>query len=337
MAVLNTISLEEATDLINRSYDASKLNPLNNAMKESGLVTVTTVPLGTWKTRRHKELPIGELYADYKVEWGASTKTRVQLWYSKDTTSRTFSKSIDITLEMRKLDKTSVFRSVDFITNSIMSREDLNLSMFISFGTATSYTDKNWQTVDISTWDSLAPFSTVHTLTGSATTFRARVANNPAFSEWALELAEDTLRTNTYTNLGEQVWCTPDTIATTDYPTLVNAVRRVIQSTAQISAPNEWVVNVYQWRYTHKILPRIDMTAAGSKDTAKKNYWLLADSKLVSWFHDIYIPTELHTPNMWNNWEDIETLNWTWNIAWAYDSCMVSARWMMFSSWDGTA
>jgi hypothetical protein len=40
---------------------------------------------------------------------------------------------------------------------------------------------------------------------------------------------------------------------------------------------------------------------------------------------------------MWNNGEDIETLNWTWNIVWAFDSCMVSARWMVLSKWDGAA
>jgi len=64
-----------------------------------------------------------------------------------------------------------------------MSREDLNLSMFISFGTATSYTDMDGQTVDVSTGDSLAPFYSAHTLTGSTTTFRTILANNPAFSE----------------------------------------------------------------------------------------------------------------------------------------------------------
>jgi len=337
MTVLNTISFEDATDLINRSFDAGKLNPINNAMKESGIVMVNTIPAGTWKTRRHKEKPIGELYANYKVEWGASTKTRVQQGYYKDTTSRTFSKAIDITLEMRKLDKTGVYDAINFIGNTLPSREDLNLSMFISFGTATSYTDQDGQTVDVSAWDGLAPFSTAHTLTGSTTTYRSRVANNPAFSEGALELAEDLLRTETYTNLWEQVGCAADTIATTDYPTLVNSVRRVIQSSAQISAPNEGVVNVYQGRYTHKILPKIDMTANAAKDSTKKNYWMLADSKITSFFHDVYMAPELYAPTMDNGGQDIETLNWTWNTVAMHDSCIVSSRGTAFSSWDGTA
>jgi hypothetical protein len=42
-------------------------------------------------------------------------KTTVQQGYYKDTTSRTFSKAIDITLEMRKLDKTGVYDAINFI------------------------------------------------------------------------------------------------------------------------------------------------------------------------------------------------------------------------------
>jgi hypothetical protein len=52
---------------------------------------------------------------------------------------------------MRQLDKTEVYRSAEFIGNVLPAREDLNLAMFISFGTATSYTDQDGQTVDIST------------------------------------------------------------------------------------------------------------------------------------------------------------------------------------------
>jgi hypothetical protein len=84
----------------------------------------------------------------------------------------------------------------------------------------------------------LAPFSTAHTLTGSALTYRNIVANNPAFSESALELAEDLFVTNSYNNLGEQVAIVPNVIYTTDNPTLCNSVKRLLQSTATISAPN---------------------------------------------------------------------------------------------------
>jgi len=37
-------------------------------MKESGIVKVNTIPANTGGTRRHKEIPVGELYADDKAE-----------------------------------------------------------------------------------------------------------------------------------------------------------------------------------------------------------------------------------------------------------------------------
>jgi len=115
----------------------------------------------------------------------------------------------------------------------------LNLSLFLSFGVSTSYTNKNGRVVDVSTGDGLSLWNTAHTLTGSSTTYRNQLASNPAFSESSLELMEDLYVTNIYTNLGEQVGSNPDVIFSTDNPTLVNTIKRVIQSTAQISAPNE--------------------------------------------------------------------------------------------------
>jgi len=338
MATLNTFSYEDSVDLINREFDAWKLNPLDNTMKTSGIVKTNTVPANSWGTRRHKEVPVGELYANDKAEWALTTKTRVQQGYYKDTTSRTFSKSIDITYEMRTLNKASeIYNAANFIGWVNVRREDLNLSLFLSFGTATSYTNMDGRTVDISTWAGQSLFNTAHTLTGSSTTYRNRLANNPAFSEWALELMEDLFVTNIYTNLGEQVGCAPDTLSTTDNPTLINTVRRLIQSTAEISAPNEGVVNVYKGKYKHTILNKFDMNANWVKDATKKAYWMLADSKITSFYHDVYGAPEMRYPSTSNNGEDIETLDWTFTTVSMNDSCIVTGRWFAFSSWDGTA
>lgn len=338
MPILSTFSQQDSVDLINREFDAGKANPIDNSMKSSGVVKVNTVSGNSWWTRRHKEIPVGELYADDKAEWALTTKTRVQQGYWKDTTSRSFSKSIDITYEMRKLNKVQeIYNAAKFIGWVCTRREDLNLSMFLSFGTATSYSNKNGRTVDISTWAGQSIYNTAHTLTGSSTTYRNRVANNPAFSEWALELAEDLFVTNIYTNLGEQVGANPDMLCTTDNPTLTNAVRRLLQSTAQISGPNAGITNVYEGKYTHKVLNKFDMNALGVKDASKKGYWMLCDSEITSFFHDVYWAAEMHNPGKWNNWEDIETLDWTFTVIDMTDSCVVSGRWIVFSSWDGEA
>jgi len=337
MAQLNTFSFEDTVDLINRTFDAWKTNPLDNTMKESGIVKVNTIPANTGGTRRHKEIPVGELYADDKAEWGLTTKTRVQQGYYKDTTARTFSKGIDITYEMRTLNKVQeIYNAANFIGWVCTRREDLNLSLFLSFGVSTSYTNKNGRVVDVSTGDGLSLWNTAHTLTGSSTTYRNQLASNPAFSESSLELMEDLYVTNIYTNLGEQVGSNPDVIFSTDNPTLVNTIKRVIQSTAQISAPNEWVVNVYQGKYSHKILNKLDMNANWVKDAAKKSSWWMADTMISSFYHDIYSAPEMKSPTSGNNGEDIETLDWTWTAIDMNDSCVVAWRWMTYSLWDGS-
>ena len=68
-----------------------------------------------------------------------------------------------------------------------------------------------------------------------------------------------------------------------------------------------------------------------------KAYYMLCDSKLSSFFHDVYSAPEMKYPSTWNNGEDIESLDWTFVSVSINDSCIVSARWMCFSSWDWTA
>jgi len=43
------------------------------------------------------------------------------------------------------------------------------------------------------------------------------------------------------------------------------------------------------------------MNASGVKDATKKNYYILADSKITSFFHDIYATEEMHNPAKGNN------------------------------------
>ena len=158
MAVLNTISLEDAVDLVNRKFE-KKLQTINNTMRDSGFVIVETVPEGTGWTRRHKELPVWDLYASYKAQGGQITNTTIQQGYYKDTTATSFAKSVDITYEWRKLNKIREIRNaMDFISGVYPDREDLNLSMHISYGTATTYTDQDGRTVNIATWDALQLF-----------------------------------------------------------------------------------------------------------------------------------------------------------------------------------
>lgn len=332
MAVLNTISYEDAVDLVNRKFEKALVS-IPGTMKESGFVIVETVPEMSGGTRRHKEVPHSEQYASYKAEGGQIVSTSVQQGYYKDTTAKEFAKGIDITYKMRKLNKQrEIYNAMSFIANVYPNREDLNLSAFFSFGTAASYTDQDGRTVDISTGASQSLWNTAHTLTGSTTTYRNRLANNPQFSEGALENMEDLARTEIYSNLGEQVTIDFDVLWTTDKPQLVNAARRLLQATSQVSAPNQGIPNVYRAKYRHVVLRRADMNAAGVKDSTKAAYWGLASTSASTFHHDIYATPEMRTPSAGNNGEDIETLDWTFKVIGMHDSCVVTGRGFLFSS-----
>jgi hypothetical protein len=338
MSTFNTISYQETVDIINREY-LPPLESVPGTMKDSGFVIKQIVPMGTGGQTRHKEPLQTNEYASLTPEGGDISEALIQSGYSKDTFAVQYSKQIVVTRKERVLGKNrrELYDRVTDMAKYYPNREDLNLSMFFSYGTATSYLNQDGITVDISTGDGQPLWSTAHTLTGSTTTYRNRLANNPAVSQVALENMERMGITQTYNNLGETMAWDADILWSTNDPVTVNTIREILQSTAKVSAPNAGVVNVYEGKYEHKILNRVDCNAQGNKDGAKKNYWGLASSKMSSFYHDIYEPYQIQQPATGNNGEDINNLDWHYVTIGMEGSCVVVGRGLLFSSGDGAA
>ena len=64
---------------------------------------------------------------------------------------------------------------------------DLDLAHRLTFAWATSYVDKDGNTITIDLGDDLSMINASHTLTGSTTTFSNQITGNPQFSKGALE------------------------------------------------------------------------------------------------------------------------------------------------------
>jgi hypothetical protein len=337
MANLALTDFNDFADLISRQY-TDDLESIKSSMEESGMVKTTVVPRGSGETRRHKEHPHKNQYASYKAEGAQSVAINNQVGYYKDTFSKTFSSQITITLEMRELGKDQdIIRSMTDLTSLAPNRIDLDLSLRLSFMTATSYTDRDGQTVDTSIGDGYALAYTAHTLTGSATTARNRLAGNPQLSRGAIENMEYLGVTEMFNNLGEQIMMEYDVLWTTDNPNTVNTAREILQSTAEISAPNAGVINVYKAKYRHVVLPRSYMNAAGVKQSSKAKYWGLASTRSSSFFRDVYIQPFLTMPREGSNGEDINTLDWTFTTTYADSNAIVDYRWFLASSGDAAA
>jgi hypothetical protein len=169
------------------------------------MFVVENIPQNSGNSRQFTEIDL-EQYASKKAESDQSSRARVQQGYSKTITSYRVAKDIGISYEMRTQNKYSeVVRRLTNLADLALNRLDLDLSLRLGFGTATTYTDMDGGTVDIALGDTLCLFSTAHTLAGSATTFRNRLANNPQLSKGALEAMERQIVENSFNHLGEKV------------------------------------------------------------------------------------------------------------------------------------
>lgn len=304
----------------------------------SGLFNAEPVPTGTGETREYSEIELEE-YAKVKPQGDQAARARVQQGYSKVMRVKRFSMDIGITVEMRKYNKYSeVVRRLTNLGTLIPNRMELDLSHRITFGTATAYTNMDSDSIDITVGDTLALFSTAHTVRGSSTTYRNRLANNPQFSRGALEGMERLVTEETINQFGQKQVMPFDVIWHTDDPTTENAIREFLMSTSSVEQANSGVMNVFKGKYRVVKLSRVATDKDGAVDSTKRKYWGLASTMNSQAHLGIWEEPFLKSPaSSGSNAEDFATENWNYGVAGAYGIAIVSAPWIKFSSGDGTA
>jgi hypothetical protein len=206
---------------------------------------------------------------------------------------------------------------------------ELNATHLFSFADSTAFTDMDGNSVDVSVGDGLALVSSVHTLTGSSSTYSNVVPGNPQISQGALELAEVVARTEILSNFGEQRRMNFNTIVTHDDPATERTVRQILQSTADIDAAHAGVDNVYKGRYRHLSLPYLASTAAGVYDSTKAKRWFLIAAQQWKAYLGVWEPARLKKPT-----EDTHNDNWTYGTRGTFKPMAVSGRGLIMS--DGT-
>lgn len=309
--------------------------------RNSGLFQVNSVPANSGESIQYTEID-QELYADFKGEGAQAGRAQVQQGYTKTATAFRVAKDISITYEMRSRNKyPQVVNRLTNLANLAVRRMELDLSHRIGFGTATTYTDMDGRVIDIATGDSVALFSSAHTLNGSSTTFRNRLAGNPRISKGSLEGLERLAVEQTYNHLGELIPVMPgtyDLLFTTADPTDVNAAREYLQSTADVEGQNSGVANVYSAKFRHVILPLVPTTAAGAINTAKRHYWGIASSRpeLNTAHLDVWEEPRLKSPQA-DQGEDFSTDDWLFGVRAGYAITVLNGNWIRFSSGDGAA
>lgn len=325
--LLSNVSLPEFTDLVRRNWVFVRENIVRNARQ---LYIEDAIGMGEGSTKRYQEVDI-ETYADAKTEGADSKKAKVGVGYSKDLSIRTFSKEVDITLEMRQDNRyAEVGAYITNLSEFCDNRMDLDLTHRLTFAGSTSYTDKNGESVTTTVGDGLALLSAVHTLAFSSTTYNNIVTGAPGFSESALESALLIAATQIYTNFAEKRQMSFNTIVTGDDPGTVRTVKQLLQSTADVDAVQAGIVNVYQGRFKHIVLPNLATTAAGAYNSAKRRYWFLVASGqgMNGWqaYLAIKAAPTLLTPNDSNAGMDVHNFNWTFSSYCRYGIETVSPK-----------
>lgn len=325
--LLSTVTFSEFTDLVRKNWVFTREHIARNARQ---LFIEDQIGAGNGATKRYDEVDV-ETYADVKAEGANSKKARVGVGYNVTMTARTFSKEVEITLEMRNDNRyAEVGTYLTNLSEFCDNKEDLDLTHRFTFATSTSYTDRNGESVTTTVGDGLALLNSAHTLAFSSTTYNNRVTGDPAFSESALESALLIAATQVYSNFAEKRNINFNTIVSGNDPSTVRTIRQVLESTADVDAVQEGVKNVYMGRFRHVILPNLATTAAGAYDSTKRRWWFLVASGqgVNGWqaYLGTWIAPTLLTPNDSNAGMDIHNFNWTYSAYCRYGIATVSPK-----------
>lgn len=324
-SLLNTVSFSGLTDLIRKEYVKSQ-EMVQTVAKQ--IYISMPIAKGNGNTKRFDEVDT-QTYGKIKREGEAVSKASVGIGYNVTMTKKRIGMEIDITQEMRDENRyPEVGSLIKSLTHFCPQRIDLDATHRLTFGTAVSYTDMDGETVATTGGDGLAIFSATHTLKYSSLTWSNIVSGNPVFSRGGLEAAELLTTTDILSNFGEKRVINFNTIITGNDPTTVNAVKEFLNSTTNVDQNNSGVMNVYQNKYKHVILPNLATTATGANDSTKRKYWFLAAIGMGTNGLQAYYG-EWEAPNMkptGGNMENPHTDVWSYGTRAGYGFVFVSGR-----------
>lgn len=302
--LVSTMTIPATNDLIQKAF-------VKESFREAGDVRrIFHKETGDWSSQDKRIQEVDrERFAERKVEGQSSVQRGVSQGYFKDIRRNTISVTRLVSGEAYKA--LTAHKLAQYATQTsadVIDKIELDMRNFLGYGTSTSYTDNGGFTVDTTVGDGLALFSTVHTLKNSATTYSNILSGAPAFSESALESAEDYFSYNVLDNNGQRITMKPNTIITSEKATMKNRVARTFGSMSPeaiegTANANSGVQNTYKNKYKHLVV-EFDITALNVSDSTKSFNWYLAalggmpetsfQAYYVSWLSPQVAPAEIN-------------------------------------------
>jgi hypothetical protein len=333
-SLLNTLTLSEFVDLTRKQF-----SHVNQMVEPAAAQLFIYEDLTSWSSnqKRYDEIDT-QTFAHNKGEGENAIKSRAGVGYNKTMTAKRIATEIDITWEMRRYGQEHKIKKELYTLNHFVpQRVELDLTHRLTFGTATSYTDLDGEVVDLTMGDAtVALFSTAHALKYSATTWSNRLSGDPAFSQGALEAAEDLYTTDILSNFGERRVIKPNVIWSTDTASVMNDIKQVLNSTSDVDAAHAGVKNVNYQKYTYVVLPYLATSATGARDATKKRWWGLASVGMNGGFeayYGVFEKPNLKTPvavggagNEMFIGEDIHNDNQTFGVRESHGICILTGK-----------
>jgi hypothetical protein len=263
---------------------------------------------------------------------------QINLGYSKNIQVYRIGESIVITWWLRHHGKyAEMMENVRKLGEAVAERMELDLTHRFTFATATSYTDKDGNTVTTTAGDSLAMLSTVHKVTGVSTTYRNRVATNPQFSSGALEAAENIGNQQMIDNAGRRVFPKYNCIVTGSDVVQQHIIQKVINSTSPREEINSNVINPHRNKYSMLVLKFLDSDATSAYDSTKNKYWFLVDTSNTGLYCYVTENPHMTSPTPGGAGDNFFNENWTFKATATYGIELLQARGIIGSTGDGTA
>lgn len=269
-------------------------------------------------------------FAKRKQEGQSYTYGNIKQGYTLNLSQTRIGLMDAITWEMRKFDK---YREIDKrmrqLGRSTAKRMELDCTHQFTFGmSASSYTNMDGETVSTATGDGQNLFDTDHTLSDATGSYDNLITT--AFSRAGLEEME-ILFTKFVDDNGNKVVVEPNTIITSDSPTVINAVREFTKSSLIPDEANN-ATNVYQGKYKHLVLPYLTTDKDGAYSSTPVNYWMLADLGKTDAIMEISENPTFTAPSSGGNGEEFETDDWKFKSSACYDLGVLDFKWICGST-----
>ncbi len=329
--LLSTLTVSDFTDIVRREWAT---NPARVTPMAKQLFQFDPIGNSRGSEKLYQEYDT-QTFARFKGEGANVSKAQAGTGFSKLARLQRYGVEIDITFEERMYNQyESVRTKITDLSGFGAQRQEIDLTHRLTFSTATSYVNMDGQTVDISTGETSATAlaSATHALAFTSVTYNNIITGSPVFSEANLAIAELVGATQSYNNYGEKRVYNFNKLFIADYPAVRNLARQILQSDAQISAPNAEVINVYKAKYDLVVLPYLASTATGAYDSAKKNYWGLVAAGQWNCYLAEWEAENLLTPTPGNNLVDSHSDVWTYGVRIGYSIACVSARGLLISN-----